>query len=151
MIRSDAYLAGIFDGEGYISAYVNKQGQWTMRCGVGMASRQIIEMFLHRFGGHIHKRKKLTVGGLQLWEWYITSSKSIEFLQFVIKDCVIKGKQAKLALPIAKSMERYVSGIGRKGISLSSGKPAISDKEFKIRTNAFTLLKSLNGARSRFN
>lgn len=144
--KSDDYLAGVFDGEGSISAYRQKTGAWVIRCQMSICNLEVCTLFLERFGGKVHKRKKLTTGGLQQYDWYINASNAIEFMQWAKDNCLIKNMQAEIALPIAISMLKYrKSRAGKKAKDMY-----ISDEDKKLRTDALERMRSLNGARSRF-
>lgn len=146
MTYSDDYLAGVFDGEGTITAYRSSKGHWVLRVGVGMSAKHIVEAFQCRFGGGFHSRKKRTAGGLQMHEWYLCGGAAVEFLAWAISHCHEKNKQAKVALPLAEQIRQY--GISRQGKGPKDR--IISDADRTERTKIVETLLAMNGARNRF-
>lgn len=146
-----SYLIGVFDGEGSISAYFSKKGNTSLSINLSMANEEIIDLFRQVWGGGKHKKKTLTTGGLQLYQWYICASNAIPFLEYAKDVSRAKNKQAEIALKIAQEMSKYKIGAGtRKGVNLRRGESFISIEEKESRTKLVLEMRSLNGARSRF-
>lgn len=114
MRHLDSYLAGIFDGEGCVTAQMynpeaarGKRGQTRLQVIVGMQSKRPVEMFHQRFGGSLKKYGKM-------WQWYIIGSKAREALAVFAELCVNKAPQARLALEMAESLASTPSVNGRR-------------------------------------
>lgn len=146
MTYSDDYLAGLFDGEGSISAYLSKTGGWVLRVQLGMTSGHLVRAFYDRFGGGLHERKKPTKSGLTMHEWYLAGGKSVGFLEWAIKNCHEKDKQAAMALPLALQLREYRN----KRAGKRPSDVVISQEDFAERTEIAEKLRAMNGARSRF-
>jgi len=144
----DYYLAGVFDGEGSISAYLSKNGGWVLRCGVGMTELHVVSLFHERFGGGLCIRNQKLKSGLRMKDWYIGGGNAVDFLKWVSIFCKIKNRQSEVALPLAEQIAKYNKKGARKG-KLPRSK-IISDKDQKERRCIAVQLRSLNGARSRF-
>ena len=105
-----AYIAGIVDGEGYISiitnSYITRYGnpgkQRIMRAGVGMTNPVIPMMLREAYGGTISFRKNG-----ELWkdryDWNIYSKKALVFLKDILPYLIIKKEQAELAIQFQES------------------------------------------------
>lgn len=103
-------MAGVFDGEGYISAQVkdryHKRATYTrLLVGIGMTNRDVPEMFKASFGGNIGHYKQRTC---TMHQWYVTGSKAIPVLEMLSAYCRLKRPQAELALQLAY----YMRGVG---------------------------------------
>lgn len=105
----DSYLAGVFDGEGYISAQFTRRytsnGRQSTRLliGVGMKYRPIPELFQKRFGGSL---KTYQARSSVMHHWYVCGRNSIEALRLISAMCLEKAKQADFALELAIELSK---------------------------------------------
>lgn len=108
MLDLDSYLAGLFDGEGYISAQhrqnYNKHRAYTrLAVGVGMTHRPTVELFHKRFGGAIYTGKqKLSVNH----QWSLTGSNTIPALEVLSQLCILKRPELECALELAAMLRK---------------------------------------------
>jgi len=103
-----AYIAGIFDGEGWIGfrrIYRQKQYQKTdipirnePACAISNSNRWLLEWFKFAFGGHIYKGKKTTPTGKEIYFWTIHTQQARIFLQAILPYLKLKRAEAELAL-----------------------------------------------------
>ena len=114
-----AYIAGIFDGEGHVSIYVQRQK--TMRFGYNIKLRvgitnsflPLLKWIQSEFGGQIWKKKNIR---RQCYNLELVSSKAEDFLWVVIPFLRIKKEQALLGLELRKTYKtiKYTQGINVK-------------------------------------
>ena len=100
---SDGYLAGIFDGEGCVSATITKPSlAASVTVTVGMTDEGPVREFQKRFGGSVNTH--LPKGGNYklVYTWSLVGSSAIEALEFISKNCILKNKAAKFGLELAK-------------------------------------------------
>ena len=109
----DSYLAGVFDGEGCISAQHKEHYTYgTHRVGVpgrlytrlyvnvAMTSQSVVRLFHERFGGGFHDGY-LFQSGRTRYQWGVTGGTAIPALEVFSQLCVEKKRQAELALELA--------------------------------------------------
>lgn len=134
----DSYLAGLFDGEGWVSAQhrVRKDGKPTKHTrlivGVGMRTKEPLVMMHKRFGGSLKRYGKM-------WQWYVCSSNAIEPLSVFSDLCVIKAEQCRLAIALIA----LISSTGHRA-NRANGDREISpmeDKRRMVLASKITLLK----------
>lgn len=101
----ESYLAGVFDGEGFISAQFTRRSKKNSRqhtrliVGVGMKYKPIPELFQKQFGGSLRSYK--TKNGSLIYNWYVCGRNCEEVLRFISKFCLEKSEQAKYALELS--------------------------------------------------
>lgn len=89
------YLAGFFDGEGYIGIEKGKRDSYTLHVIITNSNFDILKIYQDRFGGDIrpsndknakeyHKKK---------WKWYITNSSALLILKEILRWTVVKKQQ----------------------------------------------------------
>lgn len=107
--RTHAYIAGIMDGEGCISASFAPTGKPMLRIRMGNGYFPLIQMFQRLYGGWFHTQHPKG-NTREFYTWELTDKKSREsFLLQVLPYLRIKRNQAKLALEftrIPKTAER---------------------------------------------
>jgi len=99
MKRTDlAYVAGMLDGDGYISICRNRcKPQTMLRVGISNTNQWLIEWLHFGFGGGISKHKER--GNCKTkWNWIISSNKAVEFLKLISPYLKLKRPQAELAI-----------------------------------------------------
>jgi hypothetical protein len=131
----DSYLAGLFDGEGCISARFEKTstGRKNTRLiiSVGMYSRAPVELFKQRFGGGFNKSGKR-------WSWWVCGITAKESLEVFSKLCILKSEQAKLGLLLIKEIEK--TPISRN--NHPKGTQIITSESMASRQNIINLLST---------
>ena len=145
------YLLGIFDGEGSITGTKRKTSRgWALQCNVTMGPTDAVCMMLHDMWGGSVRQVKTKEGRQSLWSWTVSESKALPFLEVARVGLVVKQRQAELAYEMAQNMKQYTNS-ARKGVAVSRGQSFITDADLARRTEIMLELRSLNGARSRFN
>lgn len=100
---TDAYAAGLIDGEGYIGiARRNGAGQFTLRVDVGMTvkAKALLEELKERYGGHVTLSRKATERWEAAYAWRIHGSQAATFLRQISPYLRLKAEQARLALKV---------------------------------------------------
>jgi hypothetical protein len=147
MIRDiDSYLAGIFDGEGCISAqhksnYHYRRAYSRLVVSVGMINKSILLLFKERFGGSV-KRYKNGKYNYYIYQWFISGSKAEKALLVFAELCIEKSGQAKLALELTQYLKALKSR-GKRPI----GSIYINDSEFLRRAKICDEIKKLKSQR----
>jgi hypothetical protein len=109
MFDLDSYLAGIFDGEGCISAqfksgYRGRKSPYSrLLLSVGMIDVSVPKMFRLRFGGSV-KRYENSRGYRAVYQWYAGGATAIPALEVFSDLLLLKRDQAVLALELARLM-----------------------------------------------
>ena len=117
---STEYLAGLFDGEGYItiSHMVSKKPgsiheRYQLIVGISMTHKPLIEMLHKQLGGTFHashKRAKPT--HRTLFSWILGSKVAARFLESVLPYSVVKKPEAELAIEFQKHVDQYRGKLG---------------------------------------
>lgn len=139
-IAGDAYLVGLFDGEGCISPVRSTSGRSYVHVQVTIASEAVVRRFERRFGGAVTVRQAPTVGGLTLWIWRVTGHAAREALGLFAELSLTKHEQAALALRL---LDLTAPGGGR-------GTYTVPHEVEADRERLADEIRALNGGRSRF-
>lgn len=98
---TDAYAAGLIDGEGciYISAYSGGK-QYGARIDVGMSARalRLLEAMQANYGGSIRKTRKRSDRWEAAYAWSLFGKPAADFLRRVHPHLLLKSEQARLAI-----------------------------------------------------
>ncbi len=89
-----AYIAGIFDGEGCINLSSNK-GFAYVRVIVANTDYRIIQHFSSSFGGAVIKLKKVNEKWKDSWQWVLSWTAAVDFLEEIYPWLIIKRHQAE--------------------------------------------------------
>jgi len=118
MSESDAYIAGLFDGEGHVSAWLNGT-QWTTALSIGQKYPEVLEFVLEVTDcGYIFQRK----GGH--YTWRVSNRDDIlQVIRQVYPYSIIKRRRLKLAYGIAK-----LTGV--RGPNLKD--PTIGERRYRL-------------------
>ena len=101
------YFAGFFDGEGTVrlaKTYYNRRasgGRTTyhkLHCSVTNSNKDILELYLDRFGGSVYERKGLPEHYKRIWIWTISTQKAFRFLEIIYPYLIEKKEQAMIVL-----------------------------------------------------
>lgn len=93
-----AYLAGFFDGEGYVGIstdypkWAKGNSYLRLRVNITQKDKKILEMIKDIYGGTLHKGKD------GVHKWYVDGQKAISFLKDVLPFLILKKEQTKLAI-----------------------------------------------------
>lgn len=104
IIATNAYAAGILDGEGCITIrHDEREGRpehtYTPRITIVNTNYQVIDWFYQNFGGNVSKRKKQKEGWKEQFVWILNSPEEVQlFIEKVYKFLIIKKKQAQIIL-----------------------------------------------------
>lgn len=128
---SDEYLAGIFDGEGAVTMTLHKRGYMSLSVIVCMCSPAPVLALYARFGGKVRNNQK-TKEGSTVYRWEVNGANCVSALEAFSDLCLVKGKAAQIALPIAISMME------------NSSKQPLSREEKMSRISAAEQLASVN-------
>lgn len=126
-----AYAAGLFDGEGCIQIYRQKNTNYfSVFAKVAMTTRQPL-LFLQRlYGGSVCVRP-VRGGRRPQWDWTVTGRACEQFLESVMTVLIVKGQEAALALIMISSLKR-TSGRGTKLSPKVIGLRALLEAECKL-------------------
>jgi len=91
----EAYAAGLLDGEGCIHINITN-GQ--LQVLFGITDRGPLDILASRWSGNVRTAKRKTSGGRSVYEWAISGSYALEFLQEIRAWMYGKGEQADIAL-----------------------------------------------------
>ena len=95
------YIAGLFDGEGYITVNKNKKS-FVPVVGIKMNGFDLLKTLHIQFGGYFYQRKKYV--NRPLTEWILRGSfQVIPFLKKIEPFLIIKKEQAKLCLELCNT------------------------------------------------
>jgi len=128
------YLAGLFDGEGYIgiTRMVSQKGYigYCLYAGVNMVDKEPPELFHKYFGGSLNLRQAYKDPATRpTWRWQVESKKAYEFIT-ILQPCLrVKKQKAKLAIAYQQMKKHY------------NYKPV---KERDAEINAYWEMKKLN-------
>lgn len=106
----DGYIAGIFDGEGCVTAGISAQNTTWLSVGVSMCDREAVDMLYKRFGG-LYRAAHRTSSDRLIYTWTIMNGKAIKTLEFLSDNCVIKKEVSEIGLSLAKRMDAHWAGI----------------------------------------
>jgi hypothetical protein len=111
-MATDAYLAGLFDGEGCVSMSLTKNNCMAITVKVSMCDRAPVAALHARFGGEFSDGKQKTPHGRSVFSWMVYNADTVEALEVFLQHCLVKCVVAQAALPCAKSMaENKVRGV----------------------------------------
>src|SRR6185437_16238748 len=111
---NDAYVAGLFDGEGWVRiATWHKPNSDHIRyqviAGIGMTYHPVIKRLKEEYGGSIHEnRHDLRNENNRIqFSWHIASQKAKVFFNRIYPHLIVKRDQVKLALELQDNIDKY--------------------------------------------
>ena len=140
----DAYLVGLFDGEGSISVLLDEyagRNQSYVCCRLGMADRRPVALLQKRFGGKVILDVRPTPH-LTLFVWYAYGSHARPLLAILQQHSLIKHEQAAIAIRAIELLE--ASKARRKKPRIGTG--CIPPDELLERRSLTQRVKALNRA-----
>ena len=108
--RIDAYLAGIFDGEGCISAGFNPRNTIWLTLTVSMTTPQPVMMFHERFGGR-YSAIKVKLGCKPAVSWVMSNGQAYDAITMLSQNCLVKASALSDAARLSKMMLNNPSGL----------------------------------------
>lgn len=131
-MSTDAYLSGLFDGEGCVSMSLSKNGYMAIIVRVSMCDRAPVLALHNRFGGEFVDGKQTTRHGRPIFSWAVYNGESVEALELFSSICLVKNVVASAALPCAKNM------------ALNKTRGVLSQEEKSARIAAAKFIASIN-------
>lgn len=131
-----AYLAGLFDGEGWVSIKRNttyyRRATFTPTAEMTVREGWLLERVQAQFGGTVREQRSRSDEHSTYFKWHLSGTRQlIPFLEAVIPFLLLKQAQATLALDLA---------VRQNG---GSNRP-ISDDEWQWRERAYLRMRELN-------
>jgi hypothetical protein len=158
VVLSPQYIAGFFDGEGWITIARSSSIRWKgvgLRTGIGHTNREILECLQLMFGGSLlDKKMRPDSRWKPQFQLTLTGKNAEDFLLCIRPFVVLKKPQLELALSFLKYKrlpkdQRFdvttISAHWRNGepghIPHWKRKPEVVDREFQFRTEMMELNK----------
>lgn len=98
-LMTPEYVAGLFDGEGYVTIDVSthRSGRKYHRVIVSIANtdRRPLDKLLSQYGGFLTNQPSK---GKRAWRWSTSNKTAIEFLKNIYPHLIIKKEQASVAI-----------------------------------------------------
>ena len=88
-----SYLAGFFDGEGYVGIITSKSCR-SLRASITQKDKTVLNLFQCLFGGSITPHCKND----NCYRWYASSDTALRFLQDLLPYLMLKAGQSKMAI-----------------------------------------------------
>ncbi len=126
----DAYMAGLFDGEGCVSVIRRKAKKGCVADGfsldvrIGMTCLRTLQAIAQAYGGSISPLKRSNPKYRQAWHWYCTGDTAMAVLTRIRPFAITKAEQIRLAIAFqqqchgsyrhskAPPSERFTRGYG---------------------------------------
>lgn len=101
---TNAYFAGLFDGEGCIS--INKINKYKrpgfqLRISITNTNKEVLQNVLNIYGGKLYERNR--DNARTYYDWVAVSKQCIKILELWLPFLIIKKKQAEVALEFQKN------------------------------------------------
>lgn len=139
----DSYLAGLFDGEGYISVRPKKSDKTNIQghIGITMTNQDIIQKIYQNYGGNFRVEKPRKEGYLYQYVWDIYGKKAENIIQKIIPFLIVKREPALLFIEFI-NLPRLHS-LGRRGgicdciecLNIKNKRVQISDAILNLNKN----------------
>jgi hypothetical protein len=144
------YIAGFFDGEGWITIsrdkaytkYRRKYPKYYLRVGIQHTNRFILEQIAKIYGGSIHNDAPRE-GRHQMFQWALKSGKAVRFLEDLKDFLIIKKPQALLGTEFYKHCREYWKN------NSNRLKDGLSLAELRIREKFKQKIQALNSINRR--
>lgn len=114
------YVAGLFDGEGYIYIFKKVRRQhigYYLSVGVTMCHRPTVEMFHQSFGGHLnHNRADLRSSANRCqFMWGANNQLAATFLRYIEPYLIIKKAEAKVGIALQDHIDQNLYNFKGRG------------------------------------
>lgn len=136
-----AYIAGLFDGEGWVS--IIKGGkpkgaaihcEYTVRVGLKMTFEYLPKLIQMRYGGRVYHQRHKELNWRDCWCWQISDLGAKPFLKDIQRYSILKQEQIKVALQFLSEIRRNNEKVGI----------ALSEEELALREADYILMRQLN-------
>jgi hypothetical protein len=116
------WMAGFFDGEGYVGIHFHQQGNFPtpkLTVQVTNTDTRALAIFHERFGGSKWRSYPPKTGAkphhLKVYRWTLNSAKALAFLEVIAPHLIVKKEQVELAIQFWKLPWRgaHKKGSGR--------------------------------------
>lgn len=139
MTVSDDYLAGLFDGEGWLSirrATASTTGglrEWQHQCSVHLCIREqhLAQLYADRFGGKLYLKKPRQIQHSIAHEWIGYGYTALQFATEMQDILVAKRPQAKLIIDFQNAKKLQ-------------GPRAVKDEQYEFYERCYDTMKQLN-------
>ncbi len=115
-----AYIAGLFDGEGYIRINRWKKPnsthiRYNLYCGINMTHKPVIGFIQQQFGGSLHEidRRPKNEKWRPVFNWICGSSAAANFITQLRPYLIVKAPEVDLALEFQRNVEENKSFLKR--------------------------------------
>jgi hypothetical protein len=110
------YCAGLFDGEGCVSANVRGPKQWVNACvSLTNTHRPVVAAFASTMGCGTINKKRGASRDRTIWEWVAWHRDGADALERLLPFLIVKNEEAQLYIKLVRS--RKYGGNGRAGYS----------------------------------
>ena len=120
------YIAGLFDGEGWImisrskTIKTMKNPAYRLRVGIEITFYDILNEICKIYGGHIYTRpKKRAINRKITHTWYRDSENAMNFLKSIENCLFVKKKQAEIAIEYQEHVSDFTKKNHKKGRELT--------------------------------
>ena len=118
-----SYIAGLFDGEGYVAIKRTKprpkdrhkgyNDTYQVYAGINMCDPQVIKMLADRFDGGVYSLARKNPKHRTLYSWMITSTRALKFLKTIRRYLIIKAKEVDVAFEFQEHLINSQKNIKR--------------------------------------
>lgn len=135
------YVAGLFDGEGWITVVVKRypdRVSYQLTIGIGMVHQPLIETIRSQFGGNVFVKMPSpgqsanTRAGVT---WRLTSGPAAAFLEKIVPFLVVKQEEAELAIEFQKHVRAHTHDF--------KYRPHMRDELYAYREDVVARLRAL--------
>lgn len=99
-VELNAYIAGLFDGEGYVGITVANASH-RLTVAITNTSDEIMNFLQSRYGGSVCKKQRVD-GWKIAYEWYLRNENAYNFLLKIKQFSIIKKERIELAIEFYK-------------------------------------------------
>ena len=110
-ITNIAYVAGLFDGEGYVDIYsastskASKSPSLMLRVIISQKDGSVMTWLEKNFGGYVRMERRKESW---IYRWDIRSQQAKKFLESILPFLIIKTEQVKLAIEFEEVKGKYL-------------------------------------------
>lgn len=147
-----AYVAGLFDGEGWVRAdYLHGQNRknprpgYQLAAGIAMTYAPIIKELQKQFGGVCHgdnSFRKINPNNRTIWRWHVASDLAFKFIIFIEGECWVKAEQICLGIKLQEHINKHRNAMRGRHSSLEFRQARYAERE--IIADEMRRLKKVN-------
>ena len=128
--EADAYLAGLFDGEGWVSiSYHTKQDHYTLQIGIKMVNKDAIDFVNTLYPGKVYAESHNEQGWLDSYKWVLNGAKARPFIEAVLPYCRVKALPLRLALQYIDTISK--SAPNKLGVEVNADRAQLREQLIK--------------------